>query len=376
MNKETQCVHSSTEEVLKKREFSILEPSFNSHEYVDVEDFEMEEETRPVDLEEIEQKICDLEGGQKALVFSSGIVAIGSVLVDLLEEGDHMIFQDEIYGGMHGFIDATLKGIGVTYTIIGNDPISVETALKPETKLVLLQTPTSPTFSIVDIEAICRIAKNKGCLTVVDNTFATPIFQPPIALGADVVIHSSAKYLGGHNDLKMGAVVLSSEVADRIQMNKLLKKGEVGPDFCHLLDRSLQTLAVRMNAQSNNAMKIAEFLDDHPDVVNVIYPGLVTHPGHSIGEVQMQGYGAMFSFELNSSVACPDAFLHNLKIITPTLSLGGVESTICESQRSSHAKHSFKHGYTEHLLRLSVGVENADDLIQDIEQAISLAKDS
>ena len=364
----------------KKGEFSIQEPSFNSHEYIDVEDFKIEEELQTVDLRDIEQKLCDLEGGQKALIFSSGIVAIGSALVDLLEEGDHVVFQDEIYGGMHGFIDSTLKGIGVNYTIIGNDPISVETALKPETKLILLQTPASPTFNVVDIQAVCRIAQKHNCLTVVDNTFATPIFQTPLALGADVVVHSSAKYLGGHNDLKMGAVVLSSKVADGIQMEKLLRKGEVGNDFCQLVDRSLQTLAVRMKAQSANAMKIAEYLDDHSDVMNVLYPGLVTHASHSIAEEQMQGYGAMFSFELDSNFACPDAFLRNLKIITPTLSLGGVESTICESLRSSYAKHSkdlrIQQGYTEHLLRLSVGVENVDDLIEDIEQAICLTKEN
>ena len=243
-----------------------------------------------------------------------------------------------------------------------------------------MQTPTSPTFNVVDIRAVCRIARNKNCLVLVDNTFATPISQSPIALGADVVIHSPGKYLVGHNDLKMGVVVLSADVAGSIQMDKLLKKGEVSTDFCQLLDRSLQTLAVRMNAQASNAMKIAEYLDDHADVINVFYPGLVTHASHSIAEDQMQGYGAMFSFELDSNVVCPEAFLRNLKIITPTLSLGGVETTICESLRSSYAKHSkdlrIKQGYTEHLLRLSVGVENAEDLIQDIEQAICLTRDS
>jgi len=249
-----------------------------------------------------------------------------------------------------------------------------KSAIRPETKVVFIETPTNPLLSIIDIRGVAQAARSNNCITVIDNTFATPVNQNPVELGIDVVIHSGTKYLGGHSDLICGAVVTTSELTDTIRKTAINLGGNLNAMTCYLLERSLKTLSVRVKRQTDNALRIAEFLNDHPLVNRVNYPGLRNHPGHAVASDQMSGFGAMLSFELDDSKLSADDLMRRLNIITPAVSLGGVETTICDPVRTSHAKMTpetrANQGITDGLLRLSVGIENVDDLVEDLVQAL------
>jgi cystathionine beta-lyase len=373
MKIETKCVHSGgVTDIIGRGLNTPIYPS-SAHEYLDVEDPTYPRYFNTVNQKVIVQKICELERAQEGLVFSSGMAAISSALLSFLKPGDHAVLQEEIYGGSYAFVAAFFERFGITFSFVPTSIESIESAITPETRVIFIETPTNPLLSIIDIRKVADIARRSDCITVIDNTFATPILQNPIKLGIDVVIHSGTKYLGGHSDLICGAAVTSSELTDKIRKTAINFGGNLNAMTCYLLERSLKTLSIRVRQQTDNAFQIAKFLDEHSIVRKVNYPGLRDHPGHAIARDQMDGFGAMLSFELDDSKLSADTFMKKLDIIKPAVSLGGVETTICDPARTSHAKMSAEvrasQGITDNLLRLSVGIENVDDLIKDIRQA-------
>jgi len=376
MHIETKCIHSGQGADTITR--GINTPIFPSsaHEYLDADDVAYPRYFNTFNQKVIVRKICELEGAEDGVIFSSGMAAISTALLSFLKAGDHIILQDEIYGGSHAFIESFFERFGIAYSFVATDAESVESAIKPETRIIYIETPTNPLLSIIDIEAVAEIAKRKNCITVIDNTFATPINQNPIKLGIDIVIHSGTKYLGGHSDLSCGAVVTTSDLAYKIRKTATNFGGNLNALSCYILERSLKTLSVRVRQQNENAFEIAKFLKHHSKIKNIYYPGLSDHPGHSIASDQMNGFGAMLSFELNVSDLSADAFMKKLNLIKPAVSLGGTETTICDPARTSHVKVSAevraRQGITDNLLRLSVGIEHVDDLIEDIKQAFEM----
>lgn len=321
----------------------------------------------------VAQKMARLENGEAALVFSSGMAAVSTTLLGLCRQGDHILFQDVIYGGTLHFVKHHLLSFGIDVDFF-SDEKEVVTKIRPETKLIYIETPSNPLLGITNILAISRIAKEHGIISIIDSTFATPINQNPLDLNIDIVIHSGTKYLGGHSDLCCGVVVSSHSLIARItEMAKCLG-GSLDANSCYLLERSLKTLAMRVKRHNENAQTIAEFLNRHPQIKKVYYPGLSGHPGHEIAKKQMPGgFGGMLAFELGKPGSV-DMFLKKLKIVTPAVSLGGVESLICQPAQTSHASlpkvERMKLGITDELLRLSVGIEDVESLLSDLEQAL------
>lgn len=319
--------------------------------------------------------IAVLESAAWGIAFNSGMSAITTAILSLIKAGDHVIFFNELYGGAWKFANEELPQRGVSCSFANKSLSSFESCLQKNTRLVYLESPSNPLLSILDLEAIALWAKKNRIITIIDNTFATPINQLPVNLGIDISIHSGTKYLGGHNDLPFGAVVgTDSELEKKILRTSKLYGGSLTPYSCYLAERSIKTLSLRVERQNENAMKVGQFLESHSKVRKVYYPGLVSHEDHEVARRQMSGYGGMLSFELvsGSDVA---GFLSRLSVIKPALSLGGVESLICAPSVTSHVTLSNKErelmGISDSLLRLSVGIENSGDLIQDLELALS-----
>ena len=376
MKIETKCIHSGKfSDTITGGLNSPIFPS-SANEYLDREETVYPRYFNTLNQKVLVRKICELEGAQDGLVFSSGMAAITAVLLSFLKTGDHAVLQDEIYGGSHAFVDTFFDRFGISCTYVANTAEAIEAAIRPETRLVFIETPTNPLLSIVDIRAVAEVARRKGCVSVMDNTFATPILQNPLEHGIDIVVHSGTKYLGGHSDLSCGAAATSFELTSRIRKTAFNFGGNLNPLTCYLLERSLMTLAIRVREQTENAFKMAKFLDDQPVFGKVFYPGLPDHPGHLIAREQMRGFGAMVSFELGDPDLSADHFMKKLKLIKPAVSLGGVETIICDPARTSHAKVSAevrkRQGITNNLLRLSVGIENIEDLVEDVKQAAGI----
>ena len=270
-------------------------------------------------------------------------------------------------------VSAEFGRMGIDYTFTAsNAPKDFEAAVCPNTKVIYIETPSNPLLALTDIQAIANIAKKHGLISVIDNTFASPINQNPLDLGIDVVTHSGTKYLGGHSDIICGAVVSSKELMSRIRSRSINIGGTLNAQTCYLLERSLRTLALRVEKQNQNALELARFLESHPDVAAVNYPGLESHPDHQLANEQMSGYGGMLSFEITGQDIIE--FQKSLKLIQPAMSLGGLETIVCSPKHTSHAKMSQGDrqamGISDQLLRMSVGIEDVDDLMQDIQQAI------
>ena len=321
------------------------------------------------------QKIAALENGEDAIVLSSGMAAITSTLLALLKPGDHAVFQDELYGGTHHFVTVELPQFGIEISRARN-AAEMAGLVRKNTTLIYAETPSNPLLKLVDLAAVAKLAKPHGIVSITDNTFATPINQNPLDLGIDVVIHSGTKYLNGHSDVNCGAVVASKSLIKKVTERAASLGGTLDVRACYLLERGLKTLALRVKQQNENALTIARALQKHKQVAKVFYPGLPEHPDHAIAVGQMRGFGGMLSFELQSGGGGRDieAVLKRFKLITPAVSLGGVESLLCLPCQTSHAKvtpdERKRLGISDRLLRLSVGIEDADDLIADIEQAI------
>ena len=320
------------------------------------------------------EKLAKLENAETGLIFGSGMAAISSTLFTLLNSGDHIIFQKGLYGGTINFIKTDFNRFGINYSLLpDNDTETFRNAINENTKVIYIESPSNPLLSVIDLQEINRICKSHNIISVIDNTFASPINQNPIDFGIDIVIHSGTKYLGGHSDISAGAVLSRKEFVDQIRKTAVNLGGSLNALMCHLLERSLKTLAIRVNKQNENAQEIAEFLHSSSRIAKVYYPGLPDQPGHDIAKAQMFGFGGMVSFDLKE----PDMynFQKRLKLIRPSMSLGGIESTICAPILTSHRRLTNEQkaadGISDRLLRLSVGIEDISDLICDLEEAVS-----
>lgn len=321
----------------------------------------------------VAEKLAALENAEEGIIMSSGMAAILTSIFAMMKSGDHAIFQGDLYGGTHSAVALELPRYDMEYTMVdGADPANFERAIRKETKIIYIETPSNPTLKITDIKAVASIAKKHGLITIIDNTFASPVNQNPIDLGIDIVAHSGTKYIGGHSDICCGAVLTSKALAAKIRNSALHFGGSLDAHTCWLVERSLKTIVLRVRQQNENAMKLAEFLSNDSRISKVYYPGLVNHPGHAIAKAQMPGgFGGMLSFEVKSDA---HKFMDNLQLIKRAISLGGVETTITSPAKTSHVKMSATEreaiGVTDKLVRLSVGIEEVSDLIEDIEQGL------
>lgn len=328
--------------------------------------------------EALEALIAELESGTAGFAFSSGMAAITAVL-SLFHSGDELIISDNVYGGTFRILDKIFKNFGIGFkTVDTSDLAAVEEAVDENVKAVYIETPTNPLLEITDLSAAAALAKKKGLLTIVDNTFFTPYLQRPIEHGADIVIHSATKYLGGHSDLVAGLVVVNdNELAERMHFIQNSTGGVLPPFDSFLLIRGIRTLGVRLDRHVANAEAIAEFLVNSPDVEKVYYPGLADSPGYEVNLKQAKNGGAMISFELTEHHDI-NAFFKSLQIITLAESLGGIESLVCHPASMTHAaipeELRKQAGITDGLIRLSVGIEDAEELRQDLEQAIAASR--
>lgn len=321
----------------------------------------------------LEELIADLEGGVKGFAFASGLAGIHAVF-SLFQAGDHLLLGDDVYGGTFRLFDKVLTKNGLEYTIIDtSDLTQIENAIQPNTKALYLESPSNPLLKITDLEKSAEIARKHHLLTIVDNTFATPYFQKPLDLGADIVLHSGTKYLGGHSDVVAGLVTTNNEeLADFIAFYQNAIGGVLGPQDSWLLQRGIKTLGVRMEEHQKNAFRVAEFLANHPKVEKVYYPGLATHPNHTLAQAQMSGFSGMVSFTLKQDEeAIP--FVEALQLFILGESLGGVESLVEIPSVMTHASVPKEKreaaGIKDGLIRLSVGIEYGEDLLDDLTQA-------
>jgi len=321
----------------------------------------------------VAEKLAALEGAEAALVTASGMGAISAIFLSLMKPGDHAVLLDGLYGGTMDLVDGLLKPLGMHFSFWDGDPATLADLIGKETRLVHVESPTNPLMQVVDLKAIADIARQKGIISSIDNTFATPVLQQPISLGFDLVSHSGTKYLSGHSDLLCGAIAGSEELMARIRSTVIRLGSSLNGIDLAQLERSIKTLVVRVERQSSNAAEMARSLDGHPGVARVYYPGLTNHPGHALAAAQMKEFGAMLSFRLSDELD-PEGFLDRLRLIQPAVSLAGVESTICQPSRTSHAKldpaERRRLGIDDRLMRLSVGIEAIDDLWPDMAQAL------
>ncbi len=320
------------------------------------------------------QKIADLEGAERGEVFGSGMAAVSTTVLSLLKPGDHVLIQRGLYGGTHAFLLHEFAQWNIAYEFISTDLDEFRGKVRPNTRFVLVESPTICRYLEACYPGFIEIARETGVITIIDNTLASPIHQNPIEYGFDLVLHSGTKYLGGHSDLSAGAVVGSAERIDTIRKGAARYGGMLDPLACHWLDRSLKTLDVRVQRQTENAQAIAEFLEGHEHACGVRYPGLPSHPGHTLAASQMRGFGGMIAFEIAPDRS-PRALLEAFQLITPALSFGGVETTISIPALSANKEMSEADrqacGVTSHLFRFSVGIEKIDDLIGDLDRALT-----
>lgn len=326
----------------------------------------------------LEDALASIENGARGLAFGSGLAAIDCVL-KLLNPGDEVIACDDLYGGTYRMFVRLFEKYQLKFHFVNMDEVSnVTSKINEKTKLIWLETPTNPLMKLIDIKAVCDSVKDKGILVAVDNTFASPYLQQPLDLGADIVMHSATKYLGGHSDVIAGALIAKDrELGEQLHFIQFASGGILGPHDSYLVLRGIKTLALRMQRHSENGQKIAEFLENHPKVKDVIYPGLASHPQHDLAQRQMpKGFGGMVSFNFKSGAkADAVSFLEKVKVFTLAESLGGVESLANHPALMTHAslpaEKRAEIGITDDLVRLSVGIEDIDDLIADLERAFN-----
>jgi cystathionine gamma-lyase / homocysteine desulfhydrase len=322
----------------------------------------------------LEELIKDLEEGKRGFAFGSGMAAITAVMM-LFNSGDHIILTDDVYGGTYRVMNKVLNRIGIESTFVDTTDLeAVKAAIQPNTKALYIETPTNPLLKVTDIKACAELAKENDLLTIVDNTFSTPYWQTPLTLGADMVLHSATKYLGGHSDVVAGVVVVNDEqLADDLHFVQNSTGGILGPQDSWLLVRGIKTLGLRMEAHEANTKKIVEFLSEHKSVEKIYYPGLETHPQHAIAKEQAGGFGGMVSFDVGSAEKAAEV-LSKVKYFTLAESLGAVESLISVPAKMTHAsipaERRAELGITDGLIRISVGIEDVEDLIEDLKQAL------
>lgn len=326
----------------------------------------------------LEKNLAALENGKEAICFASGLAAMDSIL-KTLHPGDEVIATDDLYGGSYRLMTKVFGKYGIQFQFAGISDINKLSALiTDKTRMIWVETPTNPMLNIIDIQAVCDFVKDRNITVVVDNTFASPYLQNPLDLGADVVIHSATKYLGGHSDVIHGVVITNNDdIASQIRFIQNAAGAVPGPQDCFLILRGIKTLHIRVERACENAAKIASFLADHPKVSKVYYPGFANHPGHEVAKKQMKMYGGMVSFDLvANNEESARTVLSNTHYFSLAESLGGVESLIGHPASMTHASipraERLKVGLTDSLIRLSVGIEDIDDLIADLDQALHL----
>jgi cystathionine beta-lyase/cystathionine gamma-synthase len=326
----------------------------------------------------LETCIAALEGGAHGLAFASGMAAEAAVM-QLLKPGDHSLAVDDLYGGTYRLFRRVLEPIGLSFSFVdGSDLSAVENALTDRTRMVWVESPTNPLLKLVDIEAVSKLAHSRQALLVVDNTFMSPYFQRPLSLGADIVVHSATKYLGGHSDVIGGTLVVNrDDLFERLAFLQNAVGGVPGPMDAWLVLRGLKTLAVRMREHDRNARLVAAFLSEHPKVARVLYPGLPNHPQRDLAHRQMSGFGGMISFEVKGGLEAARRVVERTRLFTLAESLGGVESLIELPAAMTHASIPAEtrraHGVSDGLVRISVGIEDVDDLISDLDRALAQA---
>lgn len=325
----------------------------------------------------LQKCLAALENAKYGLAYASGLAATTNVLY-LLKQGDHLVAFDDLYGGTKRLFNQIMTNYGLSFSYVdARDSKNVEKAIRPNTKMIWVESPTNPLMKLCDIKAISEIARKKNILLVVDNTFMSPYFQRPLEIGADIVLHSTTKYLNGHSDLIGGALMLSDdELFLKLEFDQNAAGAVPSPFDCWLVLRGIKTLAIRMKKHSQNAQKVAEFLEKHPKVTRIYYPGLKSHPQYELAKRQASGFGGMLSFEVKGDINSAKKFLESLEIFTLAESLGGVKSLIEHPALMTHTsvpkEEREKIGIKDTLIRVSVGIEDAEDLIEDLEKGLSL----
>jgi cystathionine beta-lyase len=371
----TQCVHAG--ELNDTQYGGAISPIYASTSYAfnDVEINQYPRYFNTPNQRGLCEKVATLEGAESGLIFSSGMAAVSTALLSHLKSGDHVIFQDDLYGGTRNFIKKEFSKYGIQYSFTnGIQARDFEAEIAPNTKGIYVETPSNPMLKIIDLKAISEVAKSASLWTMIDNTFASPVNQNPIVHGIDIVIHSATKYLGGHSDICAGVVVGSElSIATIFESAKNLG-GSLSEYTVWLLERSIKTLHLRVQAQNNNALLLSNFLRDQDWVDQVYYPGLEDHQGHEIAKRQMSGFGGMLSFDLVDGIDTKK-FLLGMELVKPTMSLAGIESTALSPRLTSHALLSEDErrtqGITEQMVRFSTGIEAIDDIKRDLTQSIS-----
>ncbi|WP_413495671.1 methionine gamma-lyase [Morganella psychrotolerans] len=328
----------------------------------------------------LEEKMRVLENGEAALVTASGISAISTTILTMCGQGDHIVASDTLYGCTYALLSHSLPKFGIEVTFVRADnPENIKAAMKPNTKMVYVETPANPTLAMIDLEAAANVAHEGGAMLVVDNTFMSPYCQRPLELGADIVVHSVTKYINGHGDVIGGVIVGPADflVPARLVGVKDITGGVMSPFNAWLTLRGLKTLHVRMERHCSNAMKVAQYLETNPNITSVFYPGLPSHPQHELAKKQMSGFGGMISFEIKGGIAAGRKVMNSVELCLLAVSLGDTETLIQHPASMTHspipAEERLKAGITDGLIRISVGLETAEDIIADLEQAIAKA---
>ena len=373
----TKCVHEG--EIKDTMYQGIVSPLFMSTTYPWYGGEDAEKKPYPryfntPNQEFLSKKIAALENGEKALIFTSGMAAISTSIMANVKSGDHIIFQEDLYGGTRNFIKTEFDKYGIEYTFTkGLDSNYFSDEIKDNTVGIYIESPSNPLLKIVDLKAISSIANQKSIWTMIDNTFASPVNQNPINHGIDIVIHSATKYLGGHSDISAGAVISTNSNIKKILDSAKNFGGNLSDYTVWLLERSMKTLHIRVKEQTRNAKLLAKMLNENDNIITVYYPGLSSHPSHDIAKSQMNDFGAMMSFDLKENVDVY-TFLKSLEIIKPGMSLAGVETTVNFPIKTSHGlltqKERDNQGIGDKLIRLSVGIEDYQDLYDDLDNAI------
>ena len=372
-NKSTKCVHSGN--LIDEKYHGNISPLYPSITYDFIKSDVYPRYFNSPNQIGVAKKISDLENAELSLLFGSGLGAISSSMFSFLKKGDHVILQDSLYGGTINFVNTEFNKFGIEYSYVDiNDTGKLNSSVKKKSKIIYIESPSNPLLNITNLIEISDFAKSNSLISMIDNTFASPINQNPLDFGIDIVIHSATKYLGGHSDILAGSVSGKSSYIDKIKNSGLNFGANISEYSAWLLERSIKTLSLRVNSQNNNALQIAKFLTSNNKVKKVYYPGLKSHKNHDIAKKQMYGFGGMLSFELKANID-PIKFVQDLKIIKPTMSLAGVESTITSPALSSHKKIDPEIrralGISDNLLRFSVGIENFEDLVLDLDKSLT-----
>ncbi|WP_339624768.1 PLP-dependent aspartate aminotransferase family protein [uncultured Winogradskyella sp.] len=371
----TICTHVG--EVKDKQFKGAVSPMYlsSSYQFLDVDVKRYPRYFNTPNQEFLSKKIAALEHTEAAMIFSSGMAAISTMFLAFLKQGDHLVVQNTLYGGTVNFIKEEFPKYGIEYTFTDGYSIEdFEAAIQPNTALIHIETPSNPLMTITDIKAVAQLGKSKSIFTSIDNTFASPVNQNPIDMGIDMVMHSATKYFGGHSDICAGAVASSAVHIERIWNVGKNLGGSLSDMTVWMLERSMKTLGLRVKAQTKNAMKLAKWLDKHPKIQKVYYPGLKSHPEYKLAKSQMKGFGAMLSFELIEDLES-HSFQKALQLIKSSMSLAGVESTMLSPHLTSHSLLTQAErdaiGISDQLIRFSVGIESIKDLKHDIDKALS-----